>query len=220
MGGEATEQRDCSIFKGNNIPHSCTTNPTIVDLLPGTPYHQQIAHCCKGGVISSWVQDPANALSSFQLTVGQAGTSRKTVKVPKNLTLQTVGPELSIVTYFSLFQKLSSDSLHLASVVPSSKKNKDAPYDTGMLWGVKFYNDLLMQAGPLGNIQSELLFKKRITNFTLDFPQRKYFNGGECVMPPPGGYPYIANECVHTVISMLDLVTRVVASLVFFLAPA
>ncbi|OMO58090.1 Glycosyl-phosphatidyl inositol-anchored, plant [Corchorus capsularis] len=41
-------------------------DPTVVDLLPGTPYNQLIANCCKGGVMNSWVQEPANAASSFQ----------------------------------------------------------------------------------------------------------------------------------------------------------
>lgn len=90
-GAQATEQGDCSRFKGN-IPHSCLKTPTIVDLLPGTPYNQQSANCCKGGVISSWVQDPANSASSFQLSVGQAGTTNKNVKVPVNFTLLAPGP--------------------------------------------------------------------------------------------------------------------------------
>ncbi|KAH0885077.1 hypothetical protein HID58_061173 [Brassica napus] len=57
----ATEQGDCSKFKGN-IPHCCKKTPTVVDLLPGTPYNQQISNCCRGGVISSWAQDPATAV--------------------------------------------------------------------------------------------------------------------------------------------------------------
>ncbi|CAL5414317.1 unnamed protein product [Camellia sinensis] len=67
-------------------------DPTVVDLLPGTPYNQQIANCCKGGVINSWVQDPSNAASSFQISVGGAGTTNKTVRVPKTLTLKAPGP--------------------------------------------------------------------------------------------------------------------------------
>ncbi|KAL0008489.1 hypothetical protein SO802_009991, partial [Lithocarpus litseifolius] len=67
-------------------------DPTVVDLLPGTPYNQQIANCCKGRVINSWVQDPANAASSFQVSVGAAGTTNKTVKLPKNFTLRELGP--------------------------------------------------------------------------------------------------------------------------------
>lgn len=90
-GSQTTEQGDCSRFKGN-IPHCCKKDPTVVDLLPGTPYNQQYTNCCKGGVISSWVQDPANAASSFLLVVGSAGTSNRTVRMPKNYTLRVPGP--------------------------------------------------------------------------------------------------------------------------------
>lgn len=91
MGAQTTEQGDCSRFKGN-IPHCCKKDPTVVDLLPGTPYNQQIANCCKGGVINSWAQDPATSASSFQVSVGQAGTTNKTVRLPKNFTLKAPGP--------------------------------------------------------------------------------------------------------------------------------
>ncbi|OWM63300.1 hypothetical protein CDL15_Pgr022045 [Punica granatum] len=90
MGGQTTEQGDCSRFKGN-IPHSCKKDPTVVDLLPGTPYNQQIANCCKGGVLSSWFKDPANALSAFQVMVGDAGTTNKTVRLPRNFTFKAPG---------------------------------------------------------------------------------------------------------------------------------
>lgn len=89
VGAQATEQGDCSKFK-INIPHSCMKNPTVVDLLPGVPYNQQIANCCKGGVVGSWGQDPSAAVSSFQLSVGRSGSSNKTVRLPKNFTL--LGP--------------------------------------------------------------------------------------------------------------------------------
>lgn len=66
-----------------------------------------------------------------------------------------------------------------------------------MLWGVKYYNDLLMEAGPYGNVQSELLFKKDPSTFTFEkgwaFPRRIYFNGDNCVMPPPDSYPWLPN---------------------------
>lgn len=91
MGGQTTEQGDCSKFKGST-PHCCKKDPTVVDLLPGTPYNQQIANCCKGGVLSSWAQDPINAVAAFQVSVGRAGTTNKTVRAPKNFTLKAPGP--------------------------------------------------------------------------------------------------------------------------------
>lgn len=66
-----------------------------------------------------------------------------------------------------------------------------------MLWGIKFYNNILMQAGPLGSVESELLFQKDGTNSTSSkgwaFPQRVYFNGDNCDMPPPDAYPLLPN---------------------------
>jgi hypothetical protein len=91
MGSQTTEQGDCSKFKAGT-PHCCKKDPTVVDMLPGTPYNQQIANCCKGGVLNSWAQDPSNAVSSFQLSVGSAGTTNKTVKLPRNFTLRAPGP--------------------------------------------------------------------------------------------------------------------------------
>ncbi|KAG5575022.1 hypothetical protein H5410_055156 [Solanum commersonii] len=40
------------------------------------------ANCCKGGVISSLVQDGGKAISSFQLSVGGAGTTNRTTPGP------------------------------------------------------------------------------------------------------------------------------------------
>lgn len=91
VGAQTTDQGDCSKFKGN-IPHCCRKTPTVVDLLPGVPYNQQIANCCKGGVIAAYGQDPSASVSSFQVSVGLAGTSNKTVKLPKNFTLLGPGP--------------------------------------------------------------------------------------------------------------------------------
>lgn len=344
MGGQTVEQGDCSRYKGN-IPHCCKRNPTVVDLLPGTPYNQQIANCCKGGVISSWVQDPANAVSAFQLSVGSAGTTNKTVRVPKNFTLKAPGPGYTcgpakivkptkfatpdkrrvtqalmtwnVTCTYSQFlaQKtptccvsLSSfyndtvvscptcacgcqnnatkpgscvepKSPYLASVVSNAGSNNPVvrctshmcpirvhwhiklnykeywrvkvtitnfnynmnytqwnlvaqhpnfdnltqifsfyyrsltPYaainDTAMLWGIKFYNDLLMEAGPSGNVQSELLFRKDASTFTFEkgwaFPRRIYFNGDNCVMPPPDAYPWLPNASIRWGVSRFSL---------------
>lgn len=95
VGAEATTQGDCSAYHSDPIPHCCALNPTVVDLLPGVPYNQQVSNCCKGGVISSFAQDPQTALSAFQITVGNAGTSNTTVKLPVNFTLRTPGPGYS-----------------------------------------------------------------------------------------------------------------------------
>lgn len=82
--------------------------------------------------------------------------------------------------------------------------------DTAMLWGLKFYNDFLMQAGPLGNVQSELLFRKDQATFTFDkgwaFPRRIYFNGDNCVMPPPDAYPWLPNSGFRQYTSLLTLI--------------
>lgn len=70
--------------------------------------------------------------------------------------------------------------------------------DTGMFWGLKFYNDVLLQAGELGNVQTEILLGKDIGNFTFKngwaFPRRILFNGDECVMPSPDDYPRLPNS--------------------------
>lgn len=85
--------------------------------------------------------------------------------------------------------------------------------DTAMLWGVKFYNDMLMQAGPLGNVQSELLFRKDKSTFTFQkgwaFPRRVYFNGDNCVMPPPYAYPYLPNAGLRENVSLLMLMITI-----------
>ncbi|XP_078430119.1 COBRA-like protein 1 [Wolffia australiana] len=334
VGAQATDQGDCSKFK-SNLPHCCRRDPTIVDLLPGTPYNMQIANCCKGGIINSWAQDPANHAASFQISVGMSGTTNKTVRVPRNFTLMTPGPGYTCgaakvvrptkfvtadgkrttqammtwnvtCTYSQpLAQKsptccvslssfyndtivncptcacgclnkqgqpgncIDGKSPHLESVLNGPGKYSGVPLvhctthmcpvrihwhvklnykeywrikititnfnyrynytqwnlvaqhpnfdnvttifsfnykplnpygsinDTAMMWGVKFYNDLLMQAGPLGNVQSEILFKKDKSTFTFDkgwaFPRRLYFNGDNCVMPPPEAYPWLPN---------------------------
>ncbi|XP_047317876.1 COBRA-like protein 2 [Impatiens glandulifera] len=356
-GGQATEQGDCSNFKGT-LPHSCKKSPTIVDLLPGTPYNKQVANCCKGGVLSSWAQDPVNAAGSFQLTAGLAGTTNKTVRLPKNFTLKAPGPGYScgpakvgrptkfftsdgrrvtqsmmswnVTCTYSQFlasrtptccvslSAFYNDTIvpcqtcscgcrdedahpgscvkgnppHLASVISRSRKNSPVmplvqctrhmcpirvhwhvklnykeywrvkititnfnynmnysqwnlvvqhpnfnnltqifsfnykplnPYgsinDTGMLWGLKFYNDFLSQAGPVGNVQSELLFQKEKSMFGFDngwaFPRRIYFNGDNCVMPPPDAYPFSPNNSYCYRVSMFTLLIVILLSSAF-----
>lgn len=68
--------------------------------------------------------------------------------------------------------------------------------DSAMFWGVTYFNDMLMEAGPNGNVQSDLLFRKG-EDFTLrngwTFPDRVYFNGDQCVLPLPQDFPTLPN---------------------------
>jgi hypothetical protein len=80
-----------------------------VDLLPGTPYRQQIANCCKGGVLGAWMQDPTNVVTSFQVNVGATGTSNRTIRVTEDFTLKipwlyyTCGPA-KVTTNYKFFR--------------------------------------------------------------------------------------------------------------------
>ncbi|KAH7665206.1 COBRA plant protein [Dioscorea alata] len=329
VGAQATEQGDCSKFKGN-IPHCCKRTPTIVDLLPGVPYNQQFQNCCKGGVVAAYGTDPAGSVSGFQVSVGLAGTTNKTVKLPKNFTLLGPGPGYTCgpakivpsttfftpdhrrktqalmtwnvtctysrflasknpsccVSFSSFYNEtitpcpscacgcqhkncISSDSNLLSTVGINTPRKDNAPLlqctrhmcpirvhwhvklnykdywrakiavtnfnyrlnytqwtlvaqhpnlnnvtevfsfdykplvpyqsinDTGMFYGMKYYNDLLMEAGPFGNVQSEVLLRKDPNTFTFKqgwaFPRKVYFNGDECMLPPPDSYPYLPN---------------------------
>lgn len=94
MGAQATEQGDCAKFK-IKIPHSCKRSPQVVDLLPGASFNMQYTNCCKGGVLTSWGQDPSGAVAAFQMGVGLSGRSNKTVKLPTDFKLRGPGPGYS-----------------------------------------------------------------------------------------------------------------------------
>lgn len=72
QGAEATEQGNCSAFKGKVLPHCCDKEPVILDLLPGANYNKQAANCCRGGVLSSMTQDDSKYMSAFQMHIGTA----------------------------------------------------------------------------------------------------------------------------------------------------
>lgn len=73
------------------------------------------------------------------------------------------------------------------------------------------YNDMVPEAGPDGNVQSEMLFRKDMNMFTLKqgwvFPRRVYFNGDECMMPAPDSYPFLSNSAHVNPISYPTLPT-------------
>lgn len=87
-----------------------------------------------------------------------------------------------------------------------------------MFYGLKYFNDQLMEAGPYGNVQSEVLMRKDASTFTFKqgwaFPRKVYFNGDECQMPPPDSYPYLPNSA--PVAASASLMSSAVAAVVAF----
>ncbi|WJX89778.1 hypothetical protein P8452_71747 [Trifolium repens] len=59
------------------------------------PGCQRVLHCCKGGSWSSFLQDFSNIVAGFEITVGRAGASKKTVKLPQHFKLKAPGPGYS-----------------------------------------------------------------------------------------------------------------------------
>lgn len=87
-----------------------------------------------------------------------------------------------------------------------------------MFWGIKYYNDLLMQGGPSGNVQSEIIFQKDKSTFTFEkgwaFPRKVYFNGDNCVMPPPDAYPYLPNASAYSGLTLSHSLAAILISLI------
>ncbi|XVE93262.1 hypothetical protein REPUB_Repub01dG0175300 [Reevesia pubescens] len=298
-GAEATEQGNCSRFKGKQLPHCCEKKPLIIDLLPGAPYNLQTTNCCKGGVLSSMIQDPTKYAAVFQMNIGAVDHIDFTM--PENFTLGIPGytcgqpVEVAPSRYSSdggrrwtqalgtwnvtciYSQFLASNSpkccvslsaFYNSSIIPcptcscscqglpgskcvkfgetasllqkTKDPNQEPPSlvrcsqhmcpirwnlvalhpnlksltevfsfnyeplnqygyinDTGMFWGIQYYNDMLLQEGKSGNVQTEMLLRKDQGMFTFregwGFPRRILFNGDECVMPSPDHYPRLPN---------------------------
>lgn len=93
--------------------------------------------------------------------------------------------------------------------------------DTAMFWGEKFYNDMLMEAGEMGSVQSEILLEKDEQTFTFKqgwaFPRRIYFNGDECVLPSPDAYPWLPNASPPPLLTFFHVFLAMAASLLAFL---
>ncbi|KAM1938105.1 hypothetical protein FF1_015742 [Malus domestica] len=94
--------------------------------------------------------------------------------------------------------------------------------DTGMFYGIKNLNNLLMEAGTDGHVESELILQKNTKEFTLKqgwaFPLMIYFNGDECKMPLPDIYPSLPNFTNSNPIPSSTLATLLLSALllVFF----
>lgn len=88
-----------------------------------------------------------------------------------------------------------------------------------MFYGMKYFNDLLMEAGPSGNVQSELLLEKNVDTFTLKkgwaFPRKVYFNGDECMLPSPDTYPHLPNSAPASSNVIRSIIS---ASVIYFFA--
>ncbi|MBA0591739.1 hypothetical protein Gorai_008741, partial [Gossypium raimondii] len=283
QGAEATEQGNCSRFKGGQLPHCCENKPLIVDLLPGAPYNIQTSNCCKGGVLSSMIQDPTKYAAVFQMNIRAGGAADSDFDMPQNFSLGVPGYTCAkpvqvapskyssdggrrwtqalgtwnVTCIYSQYQASTSpkccvslSAFYNDSIVhcpkcscscqglpgskciwrntiaiatskrPKSRAAIDSEmytayvpnksplacetklqgilasedhYDSGMFWGVEYYNDMLLQEGEVGNVQSEMLLHKDEGIFSFRegwvFPRRILFNGDECVMPPPDDYP-------------------------------
>ncbi|KAL3839163.1 hypothetical protein ACJIZ3_023754 [Penstemon smallii] len=333
-GAEATEQGNCSAFKGRQLPHCCLKEPTVIDLLPGAPYNVQVANCCKGGVLSSMVQDPVNRVAVFQMHIGSGGSNSSNLKtgMPANFSLglrgYTCGDPVqvpptkfyedhgrrktqalatwNVTCIYSQFKSstaptccVSLSAFYNETIIPCPKcscacngqagtgecvkpgelpptlqqlsPHNEAPKavvqcsdfmcpvkvhwhvkqsykeywrvkitvtnlnyvknysewnlvvlhpnlsnvtqvfsfnykplntygninDTGMFYGIDHYNDMLLQAGKTGNVQTEMLMHKDEEIFTFRegwaFPRKISFNGDDCVMPSPDMYPRLPN---------------------------
>ncbi|XP_057976160.1 COBRA-like protein 6 [Malania oleifera] len=342
-GAEATEQGNCSLHKGQALPHSCERNPIIVDLLPGTPYNLQVSNCCKGGVLSSMNQDPSKYTAAFQMSVGASpnnngddyneNNDNSGIVKPVNFSLglpgYTCGDPFvvppskfsvdggrrwtqalmtwNVTCSYSQFRAspaptccVSLSAFYNDTIVPCPqcscgcqgqpagakcvKPGEPPPMlqlphneeevppplvscsshmcpirvhwhvklsyteywrvkitvtnlnfvknysdwtlvvlhpnlqnvtqvfsfnykplnqygyinDTGMFWGVRYYNNMLLQSGKSGNVQTEMLLHKDPEIFTFRegwaFPRKISFNGDECVMPSPDQYPRLPNS--------------------------
>ncbi|KAM7471221.1 hypothetical protein LguiA_009404 [Lonicera macranthoides] len=174
VGAQPTDQRDCSEFP-QNVPQCCKKNPTIIDLLPRVPYRKQVANCCKGGLLASSRQDPAAAVSAFQVSVGLSGRA-----IQKNMTWEVTCTYSQLVastkptscvsmSYFysdkiipcpscacgcSNEKDCVGDESNIPNVVGTDMQKKTEAYDIGMFYGTKkFYNDDLMEAGPDGYVR-------------------------------------------------------------------
>ncbi|CAI9103801.1 OLC1v1002359C1 [Oldenlandia corymbosa var. corymbosa] len=93
--------------------------------------------------------------------------------------------------------------------------------DTGIFYGIEYYNDMLLQSGKTGNVQTELLLEKD-TGWKFSFgegwafPRKISFNGEECVIPQPDYYPTLPNSGPFTAIALPLSLIVLIAFLVLY----
>lgn len=91
-----------------------------------------------------------------------------------------------------------------------------------MFYGIQYYNDMLLQSGEKGNVQTEILLHKD-EDFTFregwGFPRKISFNGQDCVMPSPDDYPRLPNAAMSEAHpqSILLLLSIMILSLIFLI---
>ncbi|KDP38801.1 hypothetical protein JCGZ_04958 [Jatropha curcas] len=289
-GAEATEQGNCTRFKGTTLPHCCEKSSVIVNLLPGVSYNMQSQNCCKAGVLTSMKQDPSKYGATFQMNVGRSSpyySTQSDFEMPENFTLGLPGYTCgaahevkpsryssdsgrrwtqvlrtwNVTCIYSQFISaatpkccVSLSAFYNDTIVPCPKcscrcqeqpgakcvkygetpsllrekqdSNDATPEvvrctqhmcpirwnlvvlhpnfkslyqvfsfnyepldqygninDTGMFWGIEYYNAMLLQEGDSGNVQTEILLHKD-EDFTFRegwaLPRRVLFNGDEC----------------------------------------
>ncbi|KAG6433817.1 hypothetical protein SASPL_105434 [Salvia splendens] len=260
FGAEATEQGNCSFFRGKVAPHCCEKEPVIIDLLPAAPYSMQVANCCRAGILTSITQHPNKYVFAFLMHVGIADpsdappgcqppsplASRDTpvfraslaprccvslsafynetiVKCPMCSCACQDEAKSQCVTGVGSYNAAAKSEraggavhephvpdngalahqaeLHALLEGESEYFNLNTFFiefsdDSGVFYGIQYYNDRLVQLGKNGNVQTEILMHKD-TGFTFKegwgFPRKISFNGQDCVMPSTDDYPRLPN---------------------------
>ncbi|KAF8377018.1 hypothetical protein HHK36_030390 [Tetracentron sinense] len=112
------------------LPHSSEKTPKIIDLLPGAPYDMQT-------IVLIYNFQQYRHVESLGWKLGWEWRGNEAI-------WKMIGAEATEQGNCSWFRGLELSH----------------SYDTGVLWGNPFYNDILLQLGEEGNVQAELLLKK------------------------------------------------------------
>ncbi|GFP99230.1 cobra-like protein 1 [Phtheirospermum japonicum] len=151
LGAEAKYQGKCEKFKGKVRPHCCEKEPVIIDLLPGTPYNTQVSNCCRGGVLSSMLQDPGKSLAAFQMHIGSASSNASSAPgVPVNFTLgvpgYTCGPAQSVspTTFYEDHGRRRTEAFATRNVTCYYSQFRASPVPTCCVSMSAFYSETIV----------------------------------------------------------------------------